>query len=282
MKKILLALSLFVAQFAWSQTVTTYCPDFTSTISKYQPTATDLNYSVNNGELTLTFTNYAFWGTEVKVDFPSVVDLSGQTTTGIISYTVDASNIVVNGTGDCSAANYISLGVSLYDDQTRYSGGTASEGYYTTDQSGANNLVTGGNGFTAVTTKGISFKAASAGYANCTASNISGTVVIRNLKIGTGNCVANIFGAQKSSTSTITLAPNPASDEVAVSLSLDTPSDVKIVVSDLMGKEMTSVEYASVSELSKSINVSNLSEGVYQVSHFVNGVVAGTKMLVVK
>jgi hypothetical protein len=281
MKKLLLLLLISVA--ATAQTVTTICPTLASGMSQYPDPSTQVSYSVSNSELTLTFTNYNFWGDEVKINFASTLDLSSQSLTDVISYTVSVSNITI---GNCNDAgnNYVGLGISLYDTDGDYSNGTASSiGFWGTDQAGTNSVANAPAAFNSASIQGMAIKASSSNYANCsgTATLASGVVVIKNLKIGSGNCTASLLGGTNA-TASLQLFPNPATEEVTLNLSLPETSSVMVEVRDVLGKSVLKMEEVNTAELSKTFNVSSLSEGVYQVSYYVNGVVSGTEMLVVK
>lgn len=283
MKKILLILSIFASATAFAQTVTTICPTMSTGMSQYPDPSSQVSYSVSNSELTLTFTNYAFWDHEVKIDFPSTLDLSSQSLTGIITYTASVSNITI---GNCNDAgnNYVGLGISLYDTDGDYSDGTASSvGFWGTDQAGNNNVNNSPAGFNLASIKGMAIKASSSNYTNCsgTANLATGVVVIKNLKIGTNACTASLID-NAANTASFQLFPNPSEEEVKMKVSLPTASNISIVINDVLGKEVMKQEEINTSELSKIINVSSLLEGVYQVSYYVNGVISGTEMLVVK
>jgi hypothetical protein len=87
---------------------------------------------------------------------------------------------------------------------------------------------------------------------------------------------------EASSIASSKLFPNPATSEANIALELKANSDVKVVVSDVLGKEMMTVAEGSFSSLNKSFSVETLNNGVYNVTYYVNGAVAKTELLMVK
>jgi hypothetical protein len=76
--------------------------------------------------------------------------------------------------------------------------------------------------------------------------------------------------------------PNPATESATLELNLDVVSDVKIALTDLVGKELMVITEGKMSEISKSIDVSVLPKGMYAINYFVNGVSAKSQMLIVQ
>ncbi len=78
------------------------------------------------------------------------------------------------------------------------------------------------------------------------------------------------------------LYPNPGFDEVTLSLSLKTTSEVRITLSDMMGKQVMTLAEGSVTELHKTFAVSNLQTGLYTVNYIINGSTAKAELLMVR
>ena len=79
------------------------------------------------------------------------------------------------------------------------------------------------------------------------------------------------------------LYPNPVSDQANIQLDLVTPSDVKVSLSDMMGREvMTIAQGSSMSSVTQSFSLANLQKGIYTVNYFVNGAAAKSELLMVK
>jgi PKD repeat protein len=76
--------------------------------------------------------------------------------------------------------------------------------------------------------------------------------------------------------------PNPASDEVTLSLSLKASSQVRVTLSDMMGKEVMTLMEGSTSEVAKTFVVSGLQKGVYVVNYIINDRAAKAELLMVK
>ncbi|MDD4991524.1 MAG: T9SS type A sorting domain-containing protein [Paludibacter sp.] len=68
---------------------------------------------------------------------------------------------------------------------------------------------------------------------------------------------------QKANASSLTVYPNPASDELIINLPFEKKSAVSIKIVDVTGREVYSKEAVSVEK--ENINVSNLSNGIYLV-----------------
>ncbi len=93
--------------------------------------------------------------------------------------------------------------------------------------------------------------------------------------ITTGLSAAATIAASK-------IYPNPSSDMVTVQMELKASSDVKITLSDLMGKEVMTIAEGKMMGMEKSFSTANLKSGVYTVNYFVNGSAAKAELLMVK
>lgn len=286
MKKLLLlffAVMLFQVN-AFSQTGV--CNDFSSStgMSQYPDPSSEVSYSVSGGELTITFTNAAFWADEVKWDFPSTIDISGIATPQI-TYEAAIVSLTINGTGTgCAAVNYLPLGMIVYDADGSYNTGTASTGYYqTTYVAGSNDIPgTPAAGVDYSMIQGIAIKPASFSATDCTPTSVSGSIKLKNLNVGTASCAPASVNTAKLNISSVSVYPNPAAGKANIELKMKQASDVKIVVVDMMGREVMQVAEGSFTELNKEINTSALQKGIYAVNVILNGNSAETKLLVVE
>jgi hypothetical protein len=106
-----------------------------------------------------------------------------------------------------------------------------------------------------------------------------GNFKIDNLSIA-GLTLSNKKAAEYIATSKV--YPNPVSETANLELTLKSVSDVKVTLSDMMGKEMMTVANGSYSSLNESFSVANLNKGIYTVNYFVNGAAAKSELLMVK
>jgi hypothetical protein len=114
---------------------------------------------------------------------------------------------------------------------------------------------------------------------------ISGRVFIKDFAIGSAPAVTPIttgINAAAANISSTKLYPNPTSDQANIELNLVTPSDVKVTLSDVMGREVMTIAQGSMSSITQSFSVANLQKGVYTVNYFVNGAAAKAELLMVK
>jgi hypothetical protein len=285
MKKIILPLLLFalLAFKSHAQTATTVCQTFStaSDISTYPDPSSTIAGSVASNELTITFTNTSFWGDEVKVNLPSVVDVTGHMT---MSYDVQVVSLTINGTG-CSAVNYLPLGISVYDSEGDYSSGQATSGYYDNAYAGGSVAInSGGTNVNYASIAGISIKAASFSEPGCTGTSVTGSLKIKNLKVGNTSaaCGTSAIADGQTYVADSKIYPNPSSDLARIELQLKSISTVKVTLSDMMGKELMILSEGTTDYLAKDFSVANLNKGIYTVNYFINGAVAKSEMLMVK
>ena len=80
-----------------------------------------------------------------------------------------------------------------------------------------------------------------------------------------------IVGAEQELTLSLTLAPNPASREVALELSgLEGLHEVVLEVRNALGQLVLVHKYAQVSDFNERLNVSGMASGLYFVSIWVD------------
>ncbi len=98
----------------------------------------------------------------------------------------------------------------------------------------------------------------------------------------TANGVVASTNSAQAAIASSKLYPNPGSDLATLELNLYSVSDVKITLSDIMGKEVMTIAQGSMSVLATDINVSVLNKGIYTVNYFINGAAAKSELLMVK
>lgn len=75
--------------------------------------------------------------------------------------------------------------------------------------------------------------------------------------------------------------PNPASSQVNVKLSLNTTSNVKVVLKDAQGNTVKTLTEQSTNAIDQAYNVSDLSSGLYFISYQIDGAAVKTQKLVI-
>jgi hypothetical protein len=78
------------------------------------------------------------------------------------------------------------------------------------------------------------------------------------------------------------LYPNPSTERVTVELELKSESDVKIALSDMMGREVITIAQGTMSSLKADFHVGSLSKGAYIITYLINGIPAKSELLMVK
>lgn len=78
------------------------------------------------------------------------------------------------------------------------------------------------------------------------------------------------------------LYPNPATNVAHIELNLATASDVKIMVTDAVGKQIANISQGVTSSVSYDLNVAGLTKGVYTVTYVLDGTPAKASLLVVQ
>ena len=109
------------------------------------------------------------------------------------------------------------------------------------------------------------------------------TFSIDNFKIGDQTTlVSTSVSAANTNIASSKIYPNPTADNARVELELKSASNVKVTLSDVMGKEVMTISEGTVSSLSQDFSVANLNKGIYTVNYFVNGASAKSELLMVK
>jgi len=65
-------------------------------------------------------------------------------------------------------------------------------------------------------------------------------------------------------------------------LNLKINSNVKVTLTDVMGREVAVIAEENTSTLNAEYNTSNLTKGLYTVNYFINGAPAKSELLMVK
>jgi hypothetical protein len=103
------------------------------------------------------------------------------------------------------------------------------------------------------------------------------TAVANGYETGINAGIAQVLSSSKA----VALAPNPATGSSAILLNLATESDVRIELTDLNGKLITSGTYTNLSGAqSISMDLNGLSAGIYAVNILVNGTLYTEKLVV--
>jgi len=82
--------------------------------------------------------------------------------------------------------------------------------------------------------------------------------------------------------STSKLFPNPVSDVAQIELELKSASDVKITLTDLMGREIKVITESHTNNVQENFDVTGLVKGIYTINYFINGAPAKSELLMVK
>jgi hypothetical protein len=98
----------------------------------------------------------------------------------------------------------------------------------------------------------------------------------------TANATATSVSSVQSFIADSKVYPNPTSDMANLELSLKSESAVKVILSDLMGKEVMTIAEGNYSTLNQSFSVAVLSRGIYTITYFVNGASSKSELLMVK
>ncbi|MEY5132529.1 MAG: hypothetical protein RLZZ198_533 [Bacteroidota bacterium] len=102
------------------------------------------------------------------------------------------------------------------------------------------------------------------------------TAVANGYETGINAGIAQVLSSSKA----VALAPNPAAGSSAILLNLATESDVRIELTDLNGKLITSGTYTNLSGAqSISMDLNGLSAGIYAVNILVNGTLYTEKLI---
>jgi hypothetical protein len=113
--------------------------------------------------------------------------------------------------------------------------------------------------------------------------NYSGTVSFDFIKIEGNKKPALATGVSNKINSLVSssLYPNPASHYACVELNLKSESQVKITLTDLMGKVIYATELYG-SEIKTNLEIGSLAKGVYTVQYIINNIPEKAELLLVK
>jgi hypothetical protein len=104
-------------------------------------------------------------------------------------------------------------------------------------------------------------------------------IALANIKLG--SAVTAVNPASYMVTSAV-VYPNPASSSATLSMELKSNANVKVIISDLMGREMKVVSEGNFASTTETFSVADLAKGLYKVTYLVDGVPAQTQSLMVK
>ncbi|MFN3404039.1 MAG: T9SS type A sorting domain-containing protein [Cytophagaceae bacterium] len=111
---------------------------------------------------------------------------------------------------------------------------------------------------------------------------LTGELFARNLSIGSAPVLSTNKAASYIASSN--LYPNPATGSASFDLNLKEVSTVKVIITDLAGKEAAVVFEGNMTagNNTSSFDVSALNKGMYSVNYFINGEAAKAQLLMVK
>lgn len=112
-----------------------------------------------------------------------------------------------------------------------------------------------------------------------TAETPAGCEASDEIKISLSTCTGT---ENEMGNANISLYPNPAKDIINVIAKFDVASDMKIVIVNSTGVEVSSQNLPTTTEINTPVNISNLSSGLYRVNYFVNGVLAKSMPLMIQ
>lgn len=108
------------------------------------------------------------------------------------------------------------------------------------------------------------------GEANIDNIVVNGPAIVSSVKPGRANIASSV------------IYPNPATENATVKLNLKSTSNVKVTLSDMMGREVAVVAEGSMNSMEKSFDVSEFTKGLYTVNYFINGAPAKAELLMVR
>ena len=96
--------------------------------------------------------------------------------------------------------------------------------------------------------------------------------------------ITSITQQKAANISSTKLYPNPASEDVKATVSLQQTADLIMIVSDMMGKQIKTQSFGTVSSISEVFvfNASNLAKGMYTVTYVLDGIPAKTDLVAVQ
>jgi hypothetical protein len=123
-------------------------------------------------------------------------------------------------------------------------------------------------------------------FAKDEAASTNATITLDAFKIevGEGTPFPTSVNAAKAAIASSKLYPNPSTEteSASIELSLKEASDVKVTLSDLMGREVAVIANERNVAVNKSFSTANLAKGMYTVNYFINGAPAKAELLMVK
>jgi hypothetical protein len=173
-------------------------------------------------------------------------------------------------TGACNSIPAVSI--AYYEIDTIF--GTAS--YLWTVPPGA--TITAGQGTTHIT---VDYMGASSGNVTVSSENNCGTSPARSLSIVVNPCRINDRNEVVMNTASMTVYPNPATDEFTVSFQTELTSEYVVRILDITGREVMMRKHNATNGVNNEIfNVSDLPRGIYLAELSLNGNKQFTKVVV--
>jgi hypothetical protein len=119
-------------------------------------------------------------------------------------------------------------------------------------------------------------------YADAVNGGFNGVLTIDYFQVGGNSSTAVVAGVQAAQDIIASkMYPNPSAGQTTVEFSLKSVSDVKVIVTDLLGKQVASIQ-ETTSDFSETFDTSNLPKGIYSVNYYINNQPAKAELLVVK
>ncbi|MBX9852628.1 MAG: T9SS type A sorting domain-containing protein [Cytophagaceae bacterium] len=274
----------------------TNADQFFSGFGLYIKPATPIDITANK-KLSMYITNNGSANMELRVDLKLVVAAFAPTNTNCpagLQDTINANYGVTTtispGTAGQAGTDAGGNTVVVFPGQTAFvtfnyaaaqfeyngnCGGAWSASYYTIPSNGFVDLV----GLYLVVNGGAGESWCGATDGSCAA--FSGSIDLDNLKIGGTAGVAGTNSAVDNISSSV-VYPNPASGTATVELNLKSSSDVKITLSDMLGREVAVIAEGRMSALEQTFDVSAFTKGLYTVNYSIDGVPAKSELLMVK
>ena len=112
------------------------------------------------------------------------------------------------------------------------------------------------------------------------ATPLTANIYFSDLSIGSG-----VVAGTKDKSSIISdskLFPNPATNTARVELNLKSTSEVKVTLTNMLGKEVAVIADETTASLDKSFSVAGLVQGVYTVNYYIDGQPSKSELLMVK
>lgn len=120
-------------------------------------------------------------------------------------------------------------------------------------------------------------------YANALAGAFNGVMTIDYFQVG-GTSPAAVVTGINNAARTITASkmyPNPSAGKTTIELSLSNVSDVKVTLSDMMGKQLSVIE-ETTSDFTRTFNTSGINKGMYTINYYINNEPVKAELLMVE